>query len=255
MYETPASFNEGSAKHYPADDLSGFRWHTGATLRRVQPEEACPVLFRDIGPAALALFLRGRLRRLAGPLSPLVYLRTADYVEPYTDHERTGRLVVLRPLLLHPWHAGVPHVYVARAVPGVDATTVGFVPGEVALTEAAGLARELESMGQLREVFGGRRYDEAVAESLVELDRLEAELTHTEVRAAPLRSRLQSPDRPERERTREELARVGLTETDLCTAWHHLPRERRGWIAEALQRVDERLVCATSGATSSLACR
>jgi hypothetical protein len=67
MHETPARFNEGGGRRYPVDDLSGFRWHTGATPRPVQPGEACPVLFRDIGPAALALFLRGRLRRLAGP--------------------------------------------------------------------------------------------------------------------------------------------------------------------------------------------
>jgi hypothetical protein len=242
MHETPASFNEGSSRRYPADDLSGFRWHTGATLRPLRPVEACPVLFRDVGPAALALFLRGRLRRLAGPLSPLVYLRTADYTEPYTDHERTGRLVVLRPLLLYPWHAGTPHVYVAKAVPGVDATTVGFVPGEVPLAEAARLAHTLESVGQLREVLGGRAYEDAAAESLVVLDRLGAELACTEVRAAPLRSRLQSADRAERERARAELARVGLTETDLCAAWHHLPRERRGWIAEALARVDSSVV-------------
>src|SRR5262245_45390935 len=119
MHETPAAFNEAdhNTRRYPADDLSGFRWHTGATLRPLGPEEVCPVLFRDIGPAALALFLRGRLRRLAGPMSPLVYMRTAEYVEPYTDHERTGRLVFLRPLLLHPWHAGTGHVHVARAGP------------------------------------------------------------------------------------------------------------------------------------------
>jgi hypothetical protein len=248
MHETPASFNEGSARRYPADDLSGFRWHTGATLRAVRPGEVCPVLFRDIGPAALALFLRGRLRRLAGPLSPLVYLRTADYTEPYTDYERTGRLVVLRPLLLHPWHAGAAHVYVARAVPGVDETTVGFIPGEVPLAEAARLTCTLESVAQLREVFGGRAHDEAVGESLAALDRLEAELSRTEVRAAPLRARLQSPDRAERERVRTELERVGLTETDLCAAWHHLPRARRGWIAEALQRVDRSLVGAAGAA-------
>jgi hypothetical protein len=245
MHETPAAFNESAAerRRYPADDLSGFRWHTGASLRPVAPGEACPVLFRDIGPAALGLFLRGRLRRLAGPLSPLTYLRTADYVEPYTDHERTGRLVLLRPLRLQPWHAGTPHVYVARAVPGVDGATVGFIPGDVPLAEAAGLARDAEDVGQLREILGGRRYDEAVAESLLSLDRLGAELERTEVRADPLRRRLQSAERAERERARAEMARVGLTETDLCTAWHHLPRTRRGWIAEALERVDPRLVC------------
>ena len=79
------------------DDLSGFRWHTGATLRPVGDGEACPALFRDVGPAALALFLRGTLPRLAGPLSPIVYTRTAQYAEPYTDYEKTGRLVILRP--------------------------------------------------------------------------------------------------------------------------------------------------------------
>src|SRR3954469_6225574 len=102
-----------------ADDLSGYRWHTGATLRPVNPGEGCPVLFRDIGPAALALFLRGRLPRLAGPPSPIVYMRTAEYVEPYTDFEQTGRLALLRPLGLRPWHSGLPHVYVARARSGV----------------------------------------------------------------------------------------------------------------------------------------
>ena len=244
MHETPAGFNERAPRRYPADDLSGFRWHTGATLRPLRPGEVCPVLFRDVGPAALALFLRGRLPRLAGPLSPLVYLRTADYREPYTDFEQTGRLVVLRPLLLRPWHAGTPHVYVARAAPGVDAATVGFVPGEVPLAEAARRVRDAGGVEQLREIFGGRAYDEALAESLLALDRLEAELARSEARAAPLRARLQSPDRAERERAREELARIGLTEVDLCAAWHHLPRERRAWIAEALRRVDIDPACA-----------
>src|SRR5438045_77285 len=108
MRETPTDFNarrRGGIRPYPADDLSGFRWHTGATLRPLAAEAACPVLFRDIGPAALARFLRGQLRRLAGPLSSLVYMRNADYIEPYIDHEGTGRLVLLRPLTLQPWHA------------------------------------------------------------------------------------------------------------------------------------------------------
>jgi hypothetical protein len=244
MHETPAAFNEADrARRYPAEDLSGFRWHTGASLRPVGQEEVCPVLFRDIGPAALALFLRGRLRRLAGPMSPLVYMRTAEYVEPYTDHERTGRLVLLRPLLLHPWHAGNPHVYVAQAGPGIDTLTVGFIPGEVPLAEAARLAREVEDVGQLREVLGGRGYDEAVAESLLALDRLGEELARSEIQAAPLRRQLQSPDRAEREMARTAMGRVGLTEADLCAAWHHLPRERRGRIAEALCRLDPCLPC------------
>jgi hypothetical protein len=241
MHETPTAFNASlprTARAYPADDLAGFRWHTGATPRPFAPAESCPVLFRDIGPAAQALFLRGRLPRLAGPLSPLVYMRTADYVEPYADHERTGRLLILRPLGLHPWHSGVPHVCVARARPGVDAATIGFVPGEMALTAAARMAHALTDTCQLREALGGRYYDEAVAESLHALDRLATELAQAEEFAAPLRGRLQSADRRQRERARAEMERVGLTEADLCTAWHHLPRDRRGWIADALRRVD-----------------
>jgi hypothetical protein len=250
MHETPAAYDESrarGARPYPADDMAGFRWHTGATLRPLAGGEPCPALFRDVGPSALAVFLRGGLRRLAGPLSPLVYLRTADYVEPYTDYEKTGRLVILRPLPLHPWHAGTPHVYVARARPGVDAATVGFVPGDVPLPEAARAAREVADVRQWREALGGRAYDEAVAESLSALDRLAAELARTEEYAAPLRRRLQSAGRALRESARAEADRVGLTEADLCTAWHHLPRERRGWVAEALRRVDAALVCRRPG--------
>ena len=79
MLETPRSFR-ATGERVPTDDLSGFRWNTGATLRPIAPGEPCPVLFRDIGPAALALFLRGTLPRLARPRSPIVYMRTAEYV-------------------------------------------------------------------------------------------------------------------------------------------------------------------------------
>jgi hypothetical protein len=214
------------------DDLSGYRWHTGATPRPLAPGEPCPVLFRDVGPAALARFLRGTLPRLAGPLTPLVYLRTAAYVEPYTDFERTGRLVVVRPLGLQPWHAGTPHVFVAKARPGVDYAAVGFVPGDVPLAEAARRLTGVTDAGELREAFGGREHDDAVADELSKLVRLATELAASEAVAAPWRDRLQSADRA---RTREVIARAGVTEADLCAAWHHLPRERRGFLVEALR--------------------
>jgi hypothetical protein len=236
MRETPHNFRSAGG-HYPVDDLSGFRWNTGATLRPLAPGEPCPVLFRDIGPAALALLLRGVLPRLAGPLSPIVYMRTAEYVEPYTDYERTGRVVILRPLALAPWHSGVSHIYVSRARPGVDFGTVGFVPGDVQLRDAARLVSEVRDTRELREVFGGRAHDEAVAESLHQLDRLGEELARTERIADPLRKLLHSSDRADRERGRAAMARAGLTESDVCTAWHHLPRERRAWIEEALRTV------------------
>lgn len=236
MRETPTEFRTTGAR-YPADDLSGFRWNTGATLRPLAPGETCTVLFRDIGPAALAQFLRGTLSRLAGPLSPIVYMRTADYIEPYTDFERTGRLVILRPLGLGPWHSGVPHIYVARAKPGVDFGTIGFVPGDVPLTEAARRAGDATNARELREALGGRTHDDAVAESLHQLDCLADELARTETIADPLRKRLHSANRDVREGAKAEMMRVGLTESDVCTAWHHLPRDRRARIAEALRRI------------------
>jgi hypothetical protein len=236
MRETPYEFR-ATGERYPADDLSGFRWNTGATLRPIAPGEPCPALFRDIGPAALALFLRGTLPRLAGPLSPIVYMRTADYVEPYTDFEHTGRLVILRPLALGPWHSGVPHIYVSRARPGVDLGTVGFVPGDVPLVEAARLVEDATNARELREAFGGRAHDDAVAESLHQLDRLGEELARTEGVADLLRKRLHSANRDTRERAKAEMMRVGLTESDVCTAWHHLPRDRRAWIEEALRQI------------------
>jgi hypothetical protein len=234
MRETPESFR-ASGNSAPADDLSGFRWNTGATLRPIAPDEPCHILFRDIGPAALALFLRGKLPRLAGPLSPIVYMRTAEYEEPYTDYEQTGRLVILRPLALGPWHSGQPHIFVSRARMGVDFGTVGFVPGEVPLTKAARLVGDAADTRELRDALGGRAHGEAVAESLHRLDRLAGELAATEEFAEPLRKRLYSPDRDTRERAKDAMARAGLTEGDLCTAWHHIPRDRRAWIAEALR--------------------
>jgi hypothetical protein len=220
-----------------ADDLSGFRWHTGATLRRLAPGEPCPVLFRDVGPLALALFLRGKLPRLAGPPSPIVYMRTADHTEPYTDFERTGRLVILRPPLLGPWHSGLPHIYVAKARPRVDFATVGFVPGDVPLAEAARRVEGAADTRELREALGGHLHDDAVAESLHRLDRFAGELTRSERLAEPLRKALQGNDRAARERAREAMARGGLTESDLCSAWHHIPRDRRARIEEALRGV------------------
>lgn len=239
MRETPTDFNAAPDRpaRYPADNLAGFRWHTGASLRPLAPDESCPVLFRDVGPAALALFLRGLLPRLAGPLSPIVYMRTADYVEPYTDNERTGRLVFLRPLALQPWHSGVAHVYVAKARPGVDSKVVGFVPGDIPLAEAAIRARGVRSARDWRGAMGGRVHDESVSESLSTLDRLARELARTEEAAAPLRRALQSADRRQRERALAEMDRAGLTEVDLCAAWHHLPRERRAFVADGLCRI------------------
>jgi hypothetical protein len=238
VIESPGEFMDGArGRRYPADSLACYRWHTGAELRPLRADERCPVLFRDLGPEATALFLRGELRRLAGPLSPIVYMRTEDYAEPYVDHESVGRLLFLRPLALSVWHSGVPPIYVARATAPVDWGTIAWVPGDVSLDEVARLTAGLSSAREVRELFGGRAYDEAVAEALARFDRLAAELADAEERAGPLRGELQSPDDDRREWAWEMMERLGLTEEDLCSAWHHLPRERRGHIREALRRL------------------
>src|SRR5262245_44198331 len=159
----------------PGEDLSRFRYHTGATLRRLEPDEPCRLLFRDIGPWAMAQFLRGRLRRLAGPFAPILYTRTAEYREPYVDYEPVGRLVFLRPKLLAPWHSGVPHIYVAPRRQRVDPQTVGFLPADINLADAERRLQGAADVASLREALGRAGYHEAVAETLAALDRVNAE--------------------------------------------------------------------------------
>ena len=237
MIESPRELRDrrGNSPGYPAENLSRYRYHTGADLTPIEPDEPCPILFRDIGPIAMACFLRGELRRLAGPYTPITYMRTEAYVEPYNDYEAIGRLVFLRPLLLHPWYSGIPGIYVARATLTLDMRTVAFIPGSVTLAEAAGLASAIADVAALREVFGGRHYDSEAAETAYRLDRLAAELEEAETLAQPLRLKLQSADSSQRIAARALMVRGGLVEDDLCTAWHHLPRDRRQYIRDALR--------------------
>lgn len=218
-------------------DLRRFRYHTGATLRPLAEAEPCPVLFRDIGPEAMAWFLRGKLTRLAGPLSPITYMRTADYEEPYTDHGRIGRLVFLDPKELVPWHSGVETIYVAHASRMTTPQTLGFVPAEIPLSEAARLLAGVTHLDELQEVFGRPIYQEAIAETLTRLDRLNEDHRQTEVLAEPLRRKLQSAHLPTREAALEQMEKLGLSEGDLCTAWHHLPDERRAELREIFRTV------------------
>src|ERR1700756_1385904 len=111
------------------ENLARFRWHTGAEPAPVLEPESLPLLFRDIGPEAMARFLRGGLRRLAGPFTPITYLRTADYREPYTDYARIGRLVLLRPQEVQPWHSGREHIFISAASLMPDTDSLGFIPG------------------------------------------------------------------------------------------------------------------------------
>jgi hypothetical protein len=216
------------------DNLARFRYHTGATLRRLAPGEPCPRLYRDIGPEAMARFLAGRLERLAGPLAPILYSRTAAYREPYRDYEPLGRLVFIKPSELCPWFSGVANVYVAPLRCDIRSVTVGFLPAHVDPVCAETLLEGVASLVELRDALGDRVYDEAVEETRNSLERLNRELAVTEVLAEPLRRGLQSRERAESEAARDWLGQHGLNEADLCSAWHHLPRERRGRLRDAL---------------------
>ncbi len=208
-----------------SDDLSRYRWHTGARLRRLAPEERPPPLFRDVGPDALALFLRGGMRRLAGPCTPLTYLRTWRWEEPYVDHARTGRLVVLAPRALGVWHSGVEHVYVARADRWPEAMI--YVPGDEprrALAERLGDARTVD---EAREALGDRLFDERLRADLAQLEALCEARDVAERGLAPLRRALQAGEPDARARMRA----LGVDEADLCAAWHHLSADRRAHLA------------------------
>jgi len=216
------------------DDLARYRYHTGAAMRRLEPDEPCPVLLRDIGPTALVLFLEARLRRLAGPTSPILYMRTSAFREPYIDYESTGRLVFLQPKQLTPWHSGVGQVYVASADHVVDPRTVAYLPGHITPESMAGVLVDIPDAAALREVLGGGVYDEARRHDLAALKALEVDLRDVDQLAEPVRRVFQSGDRQRVDAIRLWMERNAVTEADLCSAWHHLPRTRRERLRDAL---------------------
>ena len=227
--ERPGDLGKAFVTAYRRENLSRYRYHTGATLRPIAADETCPILFRDLGLAGTALFLNGELRRLAGPPSPITYMRTWHHVEPYTDHGRIGRLVFLRPLTLHPWHSGVRHIYVASGARLGDSDTIGYVPGHIDLQDAATRLAHARTVSEVREVFGPE-YDDARHDAVTRITALQHEERHTEAVFEPLRRRLQSRDRDARARARDDMARWKLDESDLCTAWHHLGDDRRAYL-------------------------
>ena len=221
----------------PRQNLARFRWHTGAEPTPVRPDETVPVLFRDIGLEATARLLRGGLERLAGPMTPITYLRTVSYQEPYTDYARIGRLVLLRPDEIEPWHSGVAHIFIAAASRMPSDGSYGFVPGTIPLAKAASVLAQAQNVDDLREAFGGREYDEIRRESFWKLDRLIEECRRVECLAVPLRTVFQTGSGTERSILAVELEKHGVDETDLCAAWHHLPVERRALMKEVLHKI------------------
>lgn len=211
-------------------DLSRYRYHTGLPLRPAPAVDA--PLFRDLGLDATLLFLQGRLARLAGPLSPILYTRTADYVEPYTDYGRIGRLVFLQPQALGPWQAGTGPIYIADARCRPPAHSIAFVPGDFALQDVAARAWGASSREMVREALGGKDYDAALQDTQARVVQLIAQQAQAERLLRPLRRALKQAQT--QGAAQERMQALSLTEGDLCTAWNHISEQRRAHIGEVL---------------------
>jgi hypothetical protein len=222
-----------------AKDLGRFRFHTGGQPLRLEPDQPCPPLFRDIGFEAMGRFLRGELSRLCGPLSPITYLRTAAYREPYVDHGRIGRIMLLQPEDIEPWHSGVEEVFIAPRETKINLQSMVFIPSEIPLKEAALRFRDVRVRDELVEAIGRPEYEAAVNETLASVNKLQQTHEQTEYFAGPLRRLFQSMNCGDRQRASEWMIRLGLSESDLCTAWHHLPADRRREIQVRLSELPE----------------
>lgn len=209
------------------------------------PRQCPPVLFRDVGLDAMARFLRGDLQQLNGPLSPITYLRTADYGEPYVDYGRIGRVMLLRPADIAPWYSGISAIYIARRATQIHADSMVCIPADVGLQDAERRFRDVQSTTDFVEAFGSSVYRDAVSDTLQRIDALRRTHESTEQLAAPLRRSFQSTDQRRRDAARTWMQQADLSETDLCTAWHHLSDERRDFIQHALLDLPKDIRCAS----------
>jgi hypothetical protein len=222
-------------------DLAGVRFHTGATPRPLGEGERCPPLFRDLGPLGMQLYLSGELRRLAGPMAPILYLRTARYVEPYEDADEIGRLAILVPSRLTPWHAGSGDVFVTRAHLAPDPAHMVVVPTAWSFGAEAERLDGLPDADAVREVIGWQVHREMCEDLLARTTCLIAAQEASEQRARPVRRMLQTGTPGQRERIRASMREKGVSERDLCSAWHHVPAARRqaldSWLANEGQHL------------------
>jgi hypothetical protein len=219
-------------------DLRAFAWHTGGAVQPLGDGEPRPVLFRDLGPAATLRLLERGLPRLAGPTSPVTYLRTADYTEPFVEHGHFGRVLVLPSARADVWHAGIAEVFVAPADAAFEPDAMALVPDGADgsdgtdLGELARAAAAIRDARELREHLGGAVLDDWQAATADRLRDFAHELAEVERRLAPLRRGFQSRDRDARRRARDRMSARGLTEHDLCAAWHHIAPARRAEVLD-----------------------
>ena len=219
--------------------LSRFRYHTGAQPTPLAPDEKCPPLFRDIGDEAMARFLVGDLKLLCGPVSPITYLRTADYREPYTDYGQIGRVMLLNPELVSPWRSGLESVFITSRATEVNPDTMVFLPAEIPMVDAAVRLDGVKTFSEFQDAIGTAFYSEAVAETRHRVNQIIASHAETEKLAAPLRKLFQSSNREDREKARTWMEQLDIDESDLCMAWHHLPEHRRAFIKNQLRELPQ----------------
>jgi hypothetical protein len=218
-----------------ARDLTAYAWHTGGPVRALHEGERCPALYRDLGAVAMLRLLRGQLPRLAGPASPVTYMRTAHYVEPYTDHEHFGRVMLLPFGAWTPWHAGIADVYVTDADARFDPLCMDVVPDDRDLAALAREASRITSVDELYEALGPHHFEWKLSLAR-RLDGFTGELARVEAAMTPLRAAYQSQHDDVRRRARDRMGALSLTERDLCAPWHHLPRGRRDEVLDVLAR-------------------
>ena len=216
-------------------NLRKYRWHVGTTPFPCSDSEPRPLLYRDVGLEGLDLFLRDKLRRLAGPLSPVTYVRTSAYREPYVDEENTARLVVLPSSSLPLWHSGQKDIYLLPADIAISNLQLALAPGDVPRSEIDHRLQDACSTMEAREALGGQIYDEYIHEHREHIHKLLKERSAQESFSSRLRRQFQSGCAEEQARIREWLLRHDLSENDLTAAFHHVPRKKRN-ILTALAR-------------------
>ena len=115
--------------------------------------------------------------------------------------------------------------------------SLGFIPGDIDLKDAEQALMDVENIVELREILGGTVYDELLRDNLERLGRLNESHSTTEKSGAlAMREALKSQDNECREKARECMKELAITEGDLCTAWHHLPDSRRHTLCEIFSK-------------------
>ncbi|MBI3099240.1 MAG: hypothetical protein HYY93_13520 [Planctomycetes bacterium] len=225
MIETP-----DDRPDYPGEALRSQAGAIGSMPRPIAPGEPCPILFRDVGPDALAAFLLGGIDSLAGPEAAVVWLRSAEVPPPTRATAEFGEIILLRPMSLLPWKVDEPGVYVAAADRAAAAESLGFVPPDLDRRAAAKAAEAMATEAEWGHHLGSEAYDGAKRLAAGRLGEYLAERSLIEEWAAPLRRLFAEVP----ERARSEMERLGLREEDLFGPWFGLDRERREEVRKIL---------------------